>query len=326
MDVFPFVLVKLLAMVMQSIRDHASQAASNPALKLLKSMLKPLLYPTHVRARAPSAYHLYAEVSDCLSRALSTVDRVAPLFTAGHSLQLKTTKIINHFTLIFPGASSYNEMKIVLTVLRQSMATSVHSLVSIFEYSSTPAPPLQLLPGGERTRRFDKIRQEFSPPREEAMKPVSDRQRQADTALMVSSLQGLMWQLNNPSAKTMLLPIATLLFDAMQRLSLQPPKSAIGEGAQEIATNSGRGGNEYLLSCFMCVLHIIEELHAIDLRAMKRVEERSHPALVGKVKTSTAQQLLEGLEWFATRDSLRVVDNNDLTRRQVGFALGQVVA
>lgn len=217
-------------------------------------------------------------------------------------------------------------MKILLTVLRQSMATSIHSLVSIFEYSSTDVRPSQLsVPsGGGSTRRFDKIKQEILPPRENPTTPFSAHRSRADAALIVSTLQGLMWQLNSPSAKAMLLPIATLLFDAMQRLTSQSPIAASVVRSQEMGSYGGKGDNEYLISCFMCVLHIIEELHAVDMAAVNRVMESLLPALESKIKTSTVQQLLDGLEWFVCRDSLWLDNNYSNTRRQVGFALGQV--
>lgn len=230
-------------------------------------------------------------------------------------------------SLVFlSGTSSFNEMRILLTVLRQSMATSIHSLVSSFEYFSTYVRPSQLsVPFvGGTTQRFDKIRQDI-PPREEPTAPYSTRRSRADAALIVSTLQGLMWQLSSPSTKVMLLPIATLLFDAMQRLTSPSPIAKSAVRAQDIGDCGGYGGNEYLVAGFMCVLHAIEELHAVDMAAVKLAMESMHPALESKIKTSTVLQLLDGLEWLVCRDSLRLENNYKGTRRQIGFALGQVL-
>ena len=108
-EIVPSVLLKLLIMVNQTIRHHYESSQSVESLQLLKSSLRPLLYPDNVKQRQDAQQghnqshngnheqdqwqggqrtgrqQLYSEVADSVSRVLNKVERISPLFTAGSS-------------------------------------------------------------------------------------------------------------------------------------------------------------------------------------------------------------------------------------------------
>ena len=177
------------------------------------------------------------------------------------------------------------------------MATSIHSMVTIFEFSS---------------RESSKKKDPFQ------LSIFTDIQASgpSDAALMMSAMQGLLWQLNNPSLKgKVLLPISTLLFDAMQRLV--PVR--LNQNP-----NPNPHLNEHLLCCFVSILHLIEELHVINLSSATGFKDLNVKSqMMEKIHSISIGQLDNALMWLVTRDSFHKCDNPQ-SETDVFFGLQQV--
>ena len=189
--------------------------------------------------------------------------------------------------------SCYNELEIVLTVLRQSIATIVYSIVAIFEYCAT-------LP--QSTAKANTIT------------PVNGSQ----AATQMRTIQGLLLYANH-SSESYLLPIAPLFLEAMQRMGSHSKQYDLS------LSNKTLYPNEYLISCYIAIIHLIEEKHWFNVQFATAACPDDSNIATEKLQSSTASQFLDTLEWFVHRDSFNVLDLQQAVG-DISFVLNQVTS
>lgn len=86
LDIVPFIILKLLKMVNNTIRHDCTARLSFLSAQLFKFAIKPLLIPStssNANLKFASINYLYSEVSESVLRALTKIERVSTLFNAG---------------------------------------------------------------------------------------------------------------------------------------------------------------------------------------------------------------------------------------------------
>jgi len=85
LEIVPFIILKLLKMVNNTIRHDCTARLSFLSAQLFKHAIKPLLFPstTNANQQFMSLNHLYSVVSESILRALTKIERVSTLFNAG---------------------------------------------------------------------------------------------------------------------------------------------------------------------------------------------------------------------------------------------------
>lgn len=86
LEMVPFIILKLLKMVNNTIRNDCTAKLSFLSAQLFKYAIKPLIFPSspaNANQEFTSISHLYSDVSESVLRALTKIERISTLFNAG---------------------------------------------------------------------------------------------------------------------------------------------------------------------------------------------------------------------------------------------------
>mmetsp|Transcript_22150 Transcript_22150/g.31827 ORF Transcript_22150/g.31827 Transcript_22150/m.31827 type:complete len:190 (+) Transcript_22150:820-1389(+) len=175
----------------------------------------------------------------------------------------------------------------------------------IFEYYSTKVQPNTKLNNIQTAVKSTKIT------RTNAI--VGDT---ADCSALMRIIQGMLLHANH-SSESYLLPVAPLLLEAMQRMvNYSKPRDLP-------LSNRRPYPNEYLISCFVVIIHLIEEKHRFNVQVAKAACSDGFNSAKGQIHSLTASQLLDTIEWFVHRDSFDVQDSQQSVA-DISFVFNQV--
>lgn len=191
------------------------------------------------------------------------------------------------------------ELDMVLKVIRQSLVSTVNSMVLLSEHLSTPARVLSISTAAVTGSNAEEY------PSANFFKSLASN--------LFASLQGAILYISH-SSESSNLPAAVLLFESLQRI----------DGLPANLCNDGGKSNQFLLAAFVSSLRLVEEHHIFKLKAIACISISSSNTVHDKVISTTCSKLLDCIEWLVNRESFRV-ENYTSARRDVSIAFHQVL-